>query len=80
MSLLPHLWNVLGLKSIRADVHLNAIIKDIMTLDASRARKLVCSFAFESIRAEYKSLQSNNHHDALTPKKGRIDVLNAASR
>jgi 1-acyl-sn-glycerol-3-phosphate acyltransferase len=57
MGLLPHLWNMLGMKKIDVRVHFNPVILDITAFAPVHARKILCSFAHESVRSGWVSLR-----------------------
>lgn len=59
MSLLPHLWRILGMRSIDAAVRFNPVIHGITAQTSAETRKKVSSLAYESIRAGYESLQTD---------------------
>jgi len=50
MSLLPHLWNVLEMKSIDVRVHFNPAILEITSIDAAQARKLAAVSAYNIVK------------------------------
>jgi len=57
MSLLPHLWNMLGINKIDVRVHMSPTIH-VMEPDTPKMRKLVSSMARESVIAGYQALQT----------------------
>jgi 1-acyl-sn-glycerol-3-phosphate acyltransferase len=56
MSLLPHLWHMLGINRIDVQVQFSPTIQDITGPSAVATRKLVCSMARASVVAGYQSL------------------------
>ncbi len=56
MSFLPHLWNVLGMRSIEVTVRRNPAVRDIIALDSSSARKHLAAYAWESVKAGYEAV------------------------
>jgi lyso-ornithine lipid O-acyltransferase len=58
MSLLPHFWNLLGMKQIDVRIHFNPVMHDVIALDAAKARKLISAIAFERVRAGYQALMT----------------------
>ena len=57
MSLLPHLWYLLGVKNIDVRVHFSPAIEDITEgLDAAKIRKMVASMAHKNVVAGYEAL------------------------
>lgn len=64
MDLIPHLWDVLGLKRIDVRVHRGPVIREVLAEDSSKTRKILAAFAhsevmtgFESLRLEISSSQ-----------------------
>jgi lyso-ornithine lipid O-acyltransferase len=55
MSFFPHLWNLLGMRSIEVTVRGNPSVRDIIALDASLARKQLAAFAWESVKAGHEA-------------------------
>ena len=58
MSLLPHLWNILGMKKIDVRVHFNPVLQKVTAIDVAKTRKLVSAAAYESVRGGYKALMT----------------------
>ncbi len=57
MSLLPHLWHILGLRNIDVGVYFSPAIQAVMEgLDAAKTRKMVASMAYNSVVAGYQSM------------------------
>jgi len=56
MSLFPHLWNILGMRSIDVGVRFNPVIHGSTTPGSAKTRKIISSSAYENIRAGYEAL------------------------
>lgn len=57
MRLLPHFWNILGMRQIDVKVHFNPVILDITAFAPVHARKILCSSAHESVRSAWEFLR-----------------------
>lgn len=61
MQLVPHLWHVLGLKSIEATLHFNPSISPVSeSLPLPAARKRLCSLSHESIESGFALADRSN--------------------
>ncbi|MDA8241731.1 MAG: lysophospholipid acyltransferase family protein [Nitrospiraceae bacterium] len=60
MSFFPHLWNVLGMRRIEVTVRGNPAVRDIITLDASLARKQLAAYARRSVKAGFDALSTSS--------------------
>lgn len=61
MKLLPHVWNILGIRRIDVTLYFNPVIHEIITAsDSVGTRKLLSSLAYESIKHGLTEIEANS--------------------
>lgn len=70
MGLMPHLWNVLGMKQVRCSVRYGSLIDDVMTEDSSRGRKMLAALARSAVLGGLEGMRL----EASTAKVSHIPV------
>lgn len=60
MSLLPHVWNILGIRRIDVTLYFNPVIHEIITAsDSAGTRKLLSSLSYDSIKRGLSEIEAD---------------------